>query len=142
MSLSRSELERRRVNVEYHLAATDHHIFSDSVQIQQVLLNLVINAIDAMAETDNRPRVLTLTSGNPQPGIVCFEIADTGTGLDPEIINRVFDSFYTTKEQGMGMGLTISYGIIQQHRGKLTATSRMPYGSVFSFTMPTDNQNN
>lgn len=140
MSLSRSEIERRKVNVEYQLAATDHHIFSDSVQIQQVLLNLVINAIDAMADTVNRPRVLTLKSDNPEPGIIHFYIADTGTGLDPAIISRVFDSFYTTKEQGMGMGLTISNGIIQQHRGKLTASPRLPYGSVFSFTLPTDRQ--
>lgn len=140
MALSRSELERRQIVLEYALQAEEAFIYGDSVQIQQVLLNLVMNAIDAMAEIHQRPRILTLSSVNPAPGKIWLGIADTGTGLDPEVKARLFDSFFTTKEQGMGMGLTISHGIIEKHRGELVAESRQPYGSLFAFTLPTDNK--
>jgi len=107
------------------------------VQIQQVLLNLIVNAIDAMAGIDDRPLTLRVGSLNPAAGEIRLEIADTGIGLSAEVQTRLFDSFYTTKEQGMGMGLSISYGIIEKHRGKLTAAPREPHGSVFAFTLPT-----
>ena len=136
MGLSRSELERRQILLEYALDAQDAFICGDSVQIQQVLLNLVMNAIDAMAEI-TRPRVLTLSSANPAPGKIRLGIADTGIGLCPEVRARLFDSFYTTKAQGMGMGLTISHGIIEKHQGELIAESRQPFGSLFAFTLPT-----
>ncbi|WP_275554646.1 AAA family ATPase [Mixta sp. Marseille-Q2659] len=140
MALSRSELERRQIVLEYALKAEAAFIYGDSVQIQQVLLNLVMNAIDAMSEIHHRPRVLTLNSFNPTPEKIRLEIADTGIGLCPEVKARLFDSFYTTKEQGMGMGLTISYGIIEKHLGELTAESRQPDGSVFAFTLPIDRE--
>ncbi|PLR42313.1 trifunctional serine/threonine-protein kinase/ATP-binding protein/sensor histidine kinase [Chimaeribacter arupi] len=140
MMLSRSELERQRVAVEYQLQAEQPGIWSDSVQIQQVLLNLVANAIDAMADITDRPRLLTLSSSNPAPGYLRFCIADTGIGLDPAVMARVFDSFYTTKKQGMGMGLTISHAIIERHRGKLSAEARRPYGSCFTFVLPTEGE--
>ncbi|WP_255556749.1 AAA family ATPase [Sodalis sp. dw_96] len=136
LTLSRSELERRRVSVEYALNAEAFFIFGDSVQIQQVLLNLVMNAIDAMAAVEGHPRILTLSSVNPVPQQIRFEIRDTGTGLDPAVQERVFESFYTTKKQGMGMGLAISRAIIECHRGKMTAAPRHPVGSCFSFILP------
>lgn len=139
MALSRSELEQRQIVLNYALTAEQAVIYGDSVQIQQVLLNLVVNAIDAMAEVHDRPRVITVASSNPAAGKIRLEIADTGVGLSPEVRARLFDSFYTTKEQGMGMGLTISYDIIEKHLGELSAASREPYGSVFSFTLPGDN---
>ncbi len=137
VALSRSELERQEIALHYHLAAQDAEIFGDSVQIQQVLLNLIVNAIDAMAGIDDHPLMLTVSSENPQPGKIRLAIADTGVGFTPEVQKRLFDSFYTTKEQGMGMGLSISYGIIEKHGGKLTAEPRQPCGSVFTFTLPT-----
>ncbi|PLR31441.1 histidine kinase [Chimaeribacter californicus] len=140
MMLSRSELERRQVGVEYALQAAHPFIWSDSVQIQQVLLNLVANAIDAMIDVTDRPRLLTLSSSNPAPGYLRFCIADSGIGLDPAVMARVFDSFYTTKAQGMGMGLTISHAIIERHRGKLTAEARQPHGSCFTFVLPTEGE--
>lgn len=140
MTLSRSELERRRILPEYELRAEDAFIYGDSVQIQQVLLNLIVNAIDAMAEIHSRGRVLTVRSANPQPGRISLEIADTGCGLSEQVKARLFDSFYTTKAHGMGMGLSISHDIIEKHRGKLTARSREPYGSIFSFILPTDSE--
>lgn len=138
--LSRSELERRRVVVEYGLQAAQPFVWGDSVQIQQVLLNLVANAIDAMSDITDRPRLLTLCSSNPAPGYLRFSIRDTGTGLDPAVMARVFDSFYTTKKQGMGMGLTISHAIIERHRGKLTAHAREPHGSCFTFVLPAEGE--
>jgi predicted ATPase/signal transduction histidine kinase len=137
VALSRSELERQQIALHYHLDAPDTFIFGDSVQIQQVLLNLIVNAIDAMAGIEDRPLMLTVSSDNPVAGQIRLAIADTGIGISADVRGRLFDAFYTTKEQGMGMGLNISYGIIQKHQGKLTAEPLEPHGSVFTFTLPT-----
>ncbi len=136
ITLSRSELERRNISVSYALAAVNSFIVADSVQIQQVLLNLVMNAVEAMAEIKTRPGTLLLSTSNPEGGGITFEIADSGTGIAQGQTERIFDSFYSTKAQGMGVGLTISYSIIERHRGKLTARNREPHGSVFAFTLP------
>lgn len=136
VALSRSELERQQIALYYQLNAEDAFIFADSVQIQQVLLNLIVNAIDAMESIHDRPLILTVSSENPSPGVISMAIADTGVGLSPQVQARLFDSFYTTKEHGMGMGLSISYGIIEKHGGKLTAEP-CGDGSVFTFTLPT-----
>lgn len=136
ITLSRSELEQRRISVSYDLAAADSFIVGDSVQIQQVLLNLVMNAVEAMAEIKDRPGSLVLSTSNPERGGITFEMADSGTGIGPGMSERIFDSFYSTKAQGMGVGLTISYTIIERHRGKLTARNREPHGCIFAFTLP------
>ncbi|SCC09635.1 Predicted ATPase [Kosakonia oryzendophytica] len=136
MTLSRSELERRRITVEYILQAGGSVVYGDSVQIQQVLLNLVMNAVEAMSDVDSRPRILTLDTQNPQPGTIRCQIADTGSGMDADVQARLFESFYTTKPQGMGMGLTISHAIIERHQGKLYAQARQPFGSLFTFELP------
>lgn len=115
--LSRSELELRHISVDYLLNADDSFIIGDSVQIQQVLLNLVMNAMEAMAEVTDRPCSITISTANCGERKVIFEIADTGSGIEPELTERIFDSFYSTKAQGMGMGLTISASIIERHRG-------------------------
>lgn len=136
MTLSRSEIEQRRVAVEYDLKATRSFILADSVQIQQVLINLVINAVEAMAEVADRPRTLRISTHNPVEAAVELRVIDSGTGLAPEVRERVFDSFYTTKAQGMGMGLTISHSIVERHQGELKAQPGSPYGSCFSITLP------
>ncbi|MBF9273179.1 PAS domain-containing protein, partial [Enterobacter hormaechei] len=100
--LSRSELELRHISVDYLLNADDSFIIGDSVQIQQVLLNLVMNAMEAMAEVTDRPCSITIATANCAEGKVIFEIADTGSGIEPELTERIFDSFYSTKAQGMG----------------------------------------
>ncbi|NDL65139.1 AAA family ATPase [Enterobacteriales bacterium SAP-6] len=137
LTLSHSELERRKIAIEDALWADAFIVYGDSVQIQQVLLNLVMNAAEAMAEVDDRPRILTLSSANPAPDLITFAVADTGTGLSDEVKARMFESFYTTKKQGMGMGLAISHSIIESHRGRMDASQRHPHGSHFSFTLPT-----
>jgi len=136
ITLSRSELEQRRISVHYDLAAEDSFIVADSVQVQQVLLNLVMNAVEAMAEVKSRSGTLAISTSNPENGAIRCEIADNGTGIEPALIERIFDSFWSTKAQGMGMGLTISYSIIERHRGKLTARNREPHGTLFAFTLP------
>lgn len=135
ITLSRSELEQRHISVDYLLNAGDSFITGDSVQIQQVLLNLVMNAVEAMAEVNDRPCIITLSTVNAD-GNVIVEIADTGSGIEPERLEKIFDSFYSTKAQGMGMGLTISASIIERHRGKLSARRQEPHGTVFAFVLP------
>ncbi len=135
IALSRSELEQRHISVDYLLQAHDSFITGDSVQIQQVLLNLVMNAVEAMAEVKDRSCTITISTSNAE-GRVLVEIADTGSGIEPERLEKIFDSFYSTKAQGMGMGLTISASIIERHCGKLSARRREPHGTVFAFTLP------
>ena len=138
LSLSRMELESKRVSLELQLRANQAEIFCDRIQIQQVLLNLVINAIEAMSSIEDRTRTLTLSTFNPTPETIRFEVLDNGTGLTQEVHKRIFDSFYTTKKEGMGMGLTISKSIIKKHCGELEAENRPLFGSVFWFTLPTE----
>ena len=133
--LSRLELERRFVSLELDLAAENDEVFCESVQIQQVLLNLVINAIEAMADNSGA-RHLRIASSHPTPEIIRIEVADNGAGLSDEVIGKIFDSFYTTKAEGMGMGLTISNEIIKRHGGELRAENRPQGGSRFWFTLP------
>lgn len=138
ISLSRSELERHQVTVGYVFHAQNAQVVCDTIQIQQVLLNLIVNALDAMSVVHDRPRHLTLSSSNPDPDTLRFAITDTGTGMSETVLEKVFDSFYTTKQTGMGMGLAISHGIIKRHRGRLCAKSDTPYGSEFWFTLPVE----
>ncbi len=135
IGLSRLELERRAVALELDLAAQGDAIMCQSVQIQQVMLNLAINAIEAMGNNKGS-RTLKISSCNPSEDVIRIEVADSGTGLSDEVIDKIFDSFYTTKPEGMGMGLTISHAIIKRHGGILSAENRPEGGSLFWFTLP------
>ncbi|MBD8164640.1 ATP-binding protein [Erwinia persicina] len=135
LSLSRLELERRSVSLELEFNAETDEVIGESVQLQQVLLNLVINAIEAMSDNPG-PRTLRLASSNPGGEVIRIEVADNGTGMSDEVIGRIFDSFYTTKAEGMGVGLTISHEIIKRHGGVLSAENRPGGGSLFWFTLP------
>jgi signal transduction histidine kinase len=101
-----------------------------------VLLNLITNGIDAMRAVTERPKLLTITSEPVEPGGVLVAVADTGTGLDPASADRIFDSFFTTKPDGMGIGLAISRSIIEAHEGRLWAMPNAPRGAAFKFTLP------
>uniref|UniRef100_UPI00403F8C6F AAA family ATPase n=1 Tax=Erwinia sp. E_sp_B01_1 TaxID=3039401 RepID=UPI00403F8C6F len=140
LSLSRMEIERKWMSLELSLRATNDLIYCDRVQIQQVLLNLVVNAIEAMTESEQKVRTLTLSSSNPEKNVIRFEVSDTGQGLSEEVSRRLFDSFYTTKKEGMGMGLTICHEIIKKHGGVLKAENRDRGGSCFWFTLPAEPQ--
>jgi PAS domain S-box-containing protein len=136
LALTRDELQRHRVAVQTDLRSKLPTITADRVQLQQVVLNLVMNGIDAMRAVTDRPRILTVLSQLDDQGNIVVNVADSGVGLDPANRNRIFDSFFTTKPEGMGMGLAISNTIIEAHHGRLWAESGSPFGAVFGFTLP------
>jgi C4-dicarboxylate-specific signal transduction histidine kinase len=136
LALARSEVHRHGVVVETQLAADVPRILGDRIQLQQVLLNLIMNAIEAMNGVGDGPRVLVVRSDpDAAPGVL-VAVCDSGPGLDPQRLDRLFDAFYTTKPHGLGMGLAISRSIIEAHGGRLWATANVPHGAVFQFTLP------
>jgi len=136
LALTRDELQRHRVAVQTDLRSKVPTIMADRVQLQQVVLNLVMNGIDAMRAVTDRPRILTVRSQLNDQGNIVVNVADSGVGLDPANRDRIFESFFTTKPEGMGMGLAISNTIIEAHHGRLWAESGSPFGTVFGFTLP------
>jgi signal transduction histidine kinase len=136
MALTSSEANRSDVSVRMRLAEDLPLIEGDRVQLQQVMLNLIINAIDAMSAVDDGPRELTVSTALHQPGAVLVTVRDSGPGVAPEHIERLFESFYTTKAGGMGMGLSICRSIIDAHGGRLWASANVPHGAIFHFTVP------
>jgi C4-dicarboxylate-specific signal transduction histidine kinase len=108
----------------------------DRVQLQQVLLNLIRNGIEAMSEVTDRSRALRISSKLTEAGAMLVTVEDTGTGVDPAAADRLFDPMFTTKHNGMGMGLSICRSVIEAHRGRIWAAKNMPCGSIFSFTAP------
>jgi signal transduction histidine kinase len=136
LTLTRSELERHGVVLHTDLLAGDRPAFADRVQLQQVLLNLILNGVEAMRRVAGHRRILAISSEPAQPDGVLVAVADTGPGLDPATAHRIFDPFFTTKPHGMGMGLSICRSIIAAHGGRLWASPGVPYGTVFRFTVP------
>lgn len=136
LTLTRGELQRYDVLLETELAADLEPVSGDRGQMQQVILNLIVNGIEAMTADIDRPRVLQLSSRMAEPGNVLIAVADTGTGLDPTKASHIFDAFFTTKPEGMGMGLSICRSIVEAHGGRLWASPNSPRGSIFQFTVP------
>jgi PAS domain S-box-containing protein len=130
------EAKRNRVTVRTRFAQDLFPVFGDRVQLQQVVLNLVMNAIEAMSNVAEHARELVITTRNVDADHVQATVEDFGIGLDQKAINKVFDSFYTTKADGMGMGLSISRSILQAHGGRLWATAKDGPGTMFHFTIP------
>jgi C4-dicarboxylate-specific signal transduction histidine kinase len=137
-ALARSEVQRNRISLETQLADDVPLILGDRIQLQQVILNLIINAVEAMNGVNEGPRELLVGSGKDESQGVLVTVRDSGPGLDPESLDHVFTAFFTTKPQGMGMGLAISRSIIEAHGGRLWATLNAPRGAVFQFTLPHD----
>jgi C4-dicarboxylate-specific signal transduction histidine kinase len=140
VALTDSEVHRHRVTLQTDLSRDMPLVPADRIQLQQVLLNLIANAIEAMSGLDDRPRELTVATGGSNSNDVFVEVRDSGLGLDPASLDRPFDSFYTTKRDGIGMGLAISRSIVESHGGKLWATPNQPHGAVFRFTLPVDEE--
>jgi len=130
------ELEKNEILLECQLTNSLPLVLSDRVQLQQVLLNLIMNAIEAMAPVANRPRLLVVESGRDESENIMIVIRDSGIGLGSDAA-RVFAPFFTTKANGMGMGLSISRSIVEGLGGLLWAKPNFPHGAVFSFTLPT-----
>ena len=139
-ALARSEVQGNRVSLETQLADDVPLILGDRIQLQQVILNLIINAIEAMSGVNEGPRELLVGSGKDESQGVLVAVRDSGPGLDPESLDHLFTAFFTTKPQGMGMGLAISRSIIEAHGGRLWATLNAPRGAVFQFTLPYDGE--
>ncbi|PLP98130.1 trifunctional serine/threonine-protein kinase/ATP-binding protein/sensor histidine kinase [Cupriavidus pauculus] len=136
LAISRTEIERRQIALKLSLEAEPAHAFGDDIQLQQVILNLVVNAIDAMSEIHGRTRVLHLTTRLVDDHLLEVSVADTGTGIGQDLAEQVFEPFYTTKVNGMGMGLAICKSIVEAHRGQLRAEALVPHGSRFAFSIP------
>jgi C4-dicarboxylate-specific signal transduction histidine kinase len=137
LMLTRNELQRNGVVPHTDLATRGLQVLGDRVQLQQVLLNLILNGIDAMSAVTDRPRELAVSSMPGEPGSVVVAVEDTGVGLDPAIAQRIFEPFFTTKDDGLGMGLSICRSIIDAHGGRLWAAPRPPHGAALRFTIPT-----
>jgi PAS domain S-box-containing protein len=135
LALTRSELQRHGVVLRTDLAAGDRPVLGDRVQLQQVLLNLILNGIDAMKAVTDR-KELTVSSALTEDGSVVVSVEDTGTGLDPAIAKRIFEPFFTTKADGLGMGLSICRSIIDAHGGRLWVSPCVPHGTALRFTVP------
>ena len=164
IAMARSAVQRNRIFLQTQLANHLPLILGDRIQLQQVILNLLINAIEAMSEVSEGPRELwvssqkftkmpawprTLQTGESEEDVlaaralaeaegthVLIAVRDSGPGLDPKGLDRLFDAFYTTKPQGLGVGLAISRSIIEAHGGRLWAKANAPKGAVFQFTLP------
>jgi NO-binding membrane sensor protein with MHYT domain/nitrogen-specific signal transduction histidine kinase len=137
LSLTRGELAKRGIAVKTELAAELPPVRGDRVQLQQVMLNLVLNAIEAMASNGDHARELIIKSEKDTDGIL-IQIIDSGAGLDPEQAQRIFQPFFTTKPQGLGMGLAISRSIIEAHGGHLSARRRNSDGAIFEVRLPAE----
>src|SRR5262245_57081477 len=139
LALLRGELQAQNILVRTDLAGRLPLVQGDRGQLQQVILNLVRNAADAMSQVSDRARVLLVTSEFKPANDVLVSIEDSGTGIDPKNIDRIFEAFFTTKANGMGMGLAICRSIIEAHSGRLWAEPNMNYGSVFYISLPASN---
>jgi len=135
IAFARSVTLRNGVSVQTRLAEGLLSVLADRVQLQQVLLNLILNAAEAMGSMEEGARELLISTEDDQAGVV-VAVRDSGPGIDPEHLERVFDAFYTTKPSGTGMGLSICRSIIHAHGGKLWAEANERRGAVFQFTLP------
>jgi signal transduction histidine kinase len=111
-------------------------VHGDRVQLQQVILNLLLNAADAMTDIDDRPRDLVVSTTRDEVDRIRVAIRDAGVGFDPETADRLFEAFYTTKTSGMGIGLSVSRSIIERHHGRMWAARNDGPGATFSFSIP------
>jgi signal transduction histidine kinase len=130
------EAKRKSVIIRTQFADDLSTVSGDRVQLQQVVLNLVMNGIEAMSSVGERARELVITTQNVDADQVQASVEDSGIGIDPQKLDKIFDSFYTTKPGGMGMGLSISRSILQTHGGRLWATAKDGAGTIFHFTLP------
>ena len=136
LALSLGDLERRRVILRPELADDLPPVTGDRVQLQQVILNLLLNASDAMSGIEDRARQLVIRTERDEGDRVCLSVQDAGVGIEPQGADKLFEAFYTTKSDGMGIGLAVSRSIIESHHGRLWAAANDGPGATFSFSIP------
>jgi len=136
IALVQRELVSRRVSLRMELAPALPVVLADRVQLQQVIINLVMNGIEAMETVTDRPRELVIRTGRNEVGQVLVAVEDCGVGISAENADRLFKAFFTTKSSGMGMGLSICRSIIEAHGGRMSAANNARSGATFQFTLP------
>jgi len=136
LGLVQGEIKKQKVTVRTELANDLPPVLADRVQVQQVVLNLMNNAIDAMSPITDRAHVLRVRSAIHNGNGVSLSVEDSGVGIDPKNAERIFDAFFTTKANGTGLGLAICRSIIEAHGGRLSAAPAQPHGSVFEVVLP------
>jgi PAS domain S-box-containing protein len=141
LGLAKSAISENGVSVKTRFTDALHPVQGDRVQVQQVVLNLILNAIEAMVPVEAGARELLISTEQSQTNDILVAVHDSGPGIDPESLDRVFEAFYTTKSSGMGMGLSICQSIIDAHGGRLWAEANEPGGAVFRFTVPSAERN-
>ncbi len=134
--MEKSELQRHDISLQVNLSAAIARVWCDRAQLQQVILNIVTNALEAMAIVTSRARVLRVSTQVHGQGDVLIAIEDFWTGFDHDSIGKLFEPFFTTKEHGMGLGLWISRTIIESQKGALTASSNSSFGARFEVVLP------
>jgi C4-dicarboxylate-specific signal transduction histidine kinase len=140
-ALAEGQAARNHVVIKLELSPDLPIVFGDSIQLQQVILNLVVNGIEAMTTVTDRPKMLTLRTQPENKGQIRVSVEDSGVGLTEEVMRRLFEPFFTTRAQGMGMGLSISRSIIEAHGGRLWAESNgTGGGATFQFTLPSEDR--
>ena len=137
LGLMQVELQNQRVSLQSELEPQPIQVLGDRVQLQQVVINLITNAIDAMRSVTEHPRVLRVRSETNESDAVVVTVEDSGAGIDPKSTDRIFDTFYTTKSHGMGIGLAICRSIVEAHGGRISASPGNPHGAVFQVVLPT-----
>jgi signal transduction histidine kinase len=135
LTLANGEMTREQVELQTELAVGLPKVLGDRVQLQQVLLNLIVNAIEAMSSISGG-RLLTMRSAMRDPESITVSVSDSGAGIDPQKAEHLFDAFFTTKPQGMGMGLSICRTIVSAHGGHLSNVANAGTGATFEFTLP------
>jgi C4-dicarboxylate-specific signal transduction histidine kinase len=137
LALAAGELARSQVKVRTKLTASSQSVLGDRVQLQQVMLNLILNGKESMSRPGWQQRELLISTENTGPDEITVAVRDSGPGLDPQDQERLFDTFFTTKKNGIGLGLSISRTIVEAHGGRLWATTNEEVGATFQFTVPT-----
>jgi signal transduction histidine kinase len=134
--LARSTITENGVSVQIRLAEGPLPVHGDRTQLRQVILNLILNALEAMGSVDAGARELLISTKQSETNGIVAAVSDSGPGIDPENLERVFEAFYTTKSSGLGIGLSICRSIIEAHGGRLWADASEPRGAVFQFILP------
>jgi C4-dicarboxylate-specific signal transduction histidine kinase len=136
MRLTQGQFQRYGVSIHSELADDLPRVSADRVQLEQVILNLFVNAAEAMSSSSDRERVVRVRSEKHDGNGALISVEDSGTGVEPEDVNRIFEAFFTTKAEGMGMGLSICRSIVESYGGRITVANATPHGSVFQVFLP------
>jgi signal transduction histidine kinase len=136
IALFRHGLDDDRILLRHELSGQSTPVMGDRTQLQQVIINVIMNSVDAMRDFTDRAREITVRSSRTENGKIVVEISDSGSGVDPQQVEKLFQPFYTTKPKGLGMGLSISRSIVEAHDGNLNMSSNPEIGTTVHITLP------